>query len=146
MPDISHSIVRRSNVMVFPNASHRPKTARGQDNHQIVTLRYQIYEFFDSTLIRHPRRVSLIRLKTVISMSSSCPVGHFYYLKAQYLEDTGSNPRLTGIIKFCSHSQIHALIDLLVRQAIVLWQGVQHAAAARRHTSVSGGRGAGVSA
>jgi len=90
-------------------------------------------------------RISLIQLSTVISVSSSCPVGYLYFLKVEYLEDTGSNLRLTDTIKFCSHSQIHALIDLLVRQAIVLWQGVQHAAAARRHTSVSGGRGACVS-
>jgi hypothetical protein len=52
------SIVRRLNVMVSPNASHGPKTARGRNNHQIVTLTFQIYEFFESALICHPMRVS----------------------------------------------------------------------------------------
>ena len=43
-------------------------------------------------------------------------------------------------------AQAHTSIDLLVCAAIVLLQGAQYAAAARRHTSGTGRRGACVSA
>ena len=35
------------------------------------------------------------------------------------------------LLIFVLHAQTHTLVDLLVRSAVVLWQGAGHAAAAR---------------